>query len=117
MNEVSVCNVNDPMPTGQGALVVYPPRWDLPRNLRGWMPLESTSQVPSQSAARFAIHAAQYLPRPKVLIKFFLGRSAPAPEVWEFPPRPLSSPLHFLLVWRLYSVGVDRGIATPLHRP
>ena len=29
--------------------------------------------VPSRSAAQFAIPAAQYLPRPKVLIKIFLG--------------------------------------------
>ena len=29
--------------------------------------------VPSRSAAQFAITAAQYLPRPKVLIKISLG--------------------------------------------
>jgi len=58
--------------------------------LRGWMPSESTSQVPSRSAAQFAIPAAGNLPQLKVLSKFFLGcpcppapAPTPAPEVWS----------------------------------
>ena len=71
----------------------------------GWMPSESTSQVPSRSAAQFAIPAVGNLPQLKILRKCFLGcpcPPAPAPASdrfrgVEFPPRPLSSPLHFLL--------------------
>jgi hypothetical protein len=54
-------------------LARYPPRWDLPRPLCGWMPSGSTTQVPIRSAAQFAIPATPYLPQPKVLIKIFLG--------------------------------------------
>ena len=70
------------------ALAGYPPSWDLPRPLRGWMPSKSTSQVPSRSAAQFAIPVAGNLPQLNVLSKFFwtapAPTPAPAPKVWEY---------------------------------
>jgi hypothetical protein len=50
------------------------------------MASDSTSQVPSRSAAQFAIPAAQYLPQPKVLINFFLV--APLALVPALAPTP-----------------------------
>jgi hypothetical protein len=89
------------------ALAGHPPRWDLPRLLRGWMPLESMSQVPSpKSKCRSICNTCRtILATAKSFNQIFVWAApapAPAREMWEFPPRPLSSPLHFLLVWHLF---------------
>jgi hypothetical protein len=61
------------------ALTGYPPSWDLPRPLRGWMPSESTSQVQVP-------HNLQYMPHKtyhaKSFEQFFLvAPPAPANQV------------------------------------
>ena len=78
------------------------------------MPSESTSQVPSRSAAQFAIPAAGNLPQLKVLSKFFLGCPCPLPPLPL--PRCGSSHLDLSPLPCTLSLGGFCGFRVPMKR-